>query len=280
MWRRSTQRFIEFTRTAQCEKFLQYAIEYATHWAKLHVPKALKRQAVPTVGTSAMIQAPVPKEEAHATVLYRTRSAVERELEKRDRHAKKRDFAAVAQLLYNQYVMLVYTQSSAKQQLQSEHKAEAAFFEAIFKLVAGVLELLFKTAMPETQMNELHRDFNRMFRSPSFNTTVTWQSARPKNTSQVKQHRVKWRELPSRRQQARSLNNILPQIHRRVGIERAKMERSPLLSRVNPSDKDRVKTLVSQVAPARRPGVQMLPQTIYCRLPGMVNRNQTGRETV
>ena len=59
----------------------------------------------------------VPKEEAHATVLYRTRSAVERELEKRDRHAKKRDFAAVAQLLYNQYVMLVYTQSSAKQQV-------------------------------------------------------------------------------------------------------------------------------------------------------------------
>ena len=59
----------------------------------------------------------VTKEDAHATVLYRTRSAVERELEKRDRHAKKRDFAAVAQLLYNQYVMLVYTQSSAKQQV-------------------------------------------------------------------------------------------------------------------------------------------------------------------
>merc|ERR1712086_1235550 len=124
----------------------------------------------------------------------------------------------------------------------SAHRCEAIFFEQLFQLVAGVLDLLFR-GQPDMKLRQLHKDFSRMFRTPSFNTTVTWQGVRT-TSNNGGDRRVKWSELPRRRNAAagtRSHSVRLPVVHRRLAIGRAKLERSPLVSLRAPSLNDKVK---------------------------------------
>ena len=175
----------------------------------------------------------------------------------------------VAQRMYGQYVLLVCAETSSRCVERAAHAAEAIFFEQLFQLVAGVLDLLFR-GQSDMKLRQLHRDFSRMFRTPSFNTTVTWQGVRT-TSNNASDGRVKWSELPRRRNAAagtRAHSVRLPVVHRRLGVNRAKLERSPLVSLRVPSHNDKVKAGERKRQQLRLPqlrGAAGAGATVYCR---------------
>ena len=74
--------------------------------------------------------------------------------------------------------------------VERSNRADANFFEQLFKLTDGVLDAIFGGSS-ESELAQLHQEVHRVFRTPNFN------SALHKTISIGNRSRCGWRELPN-----------------------------------------------------------------------------------